>query len=679
MRSLVGSIVESRVTNLATTPVPYVGRHFRTFASGTSGGSKQNQMAQYGANGTLFGVVDRLSTSTAQVGWQLYRKSKSGKAEDRTVVAAHAALDLWNSPNPFYTQFEFVQTVQQHVDLTGEGWILVVRHARASIPLELWPIRPDRIKPNADPDKFCTGYTYFGPDGEEVQLGLQDIIRLRMPDPDNPYRGMGPVQALMRTLDRQRFSEEWNRNFFLNNAEPGGIIEVEERLGDEEFNEFRDRWAESHQGVGNAHRVAILENGMKWVERKYSVRDMQFAELEAIGPDKIREAYGFPKFAQGIVEDVNRASAEASDAMFGKWLASPRLRRWKDALTVRLLPMFGATTVGLEFDHDNPVPPDQEQENANAESKATTAETYIRAGFTGDSVKEALQLPEALVWEKPEPPAPPVAPGKGSDEPFEDRSVPALLARLVKNAAAEEDNDLQQVQDDWEAALAALLAVWAGVTAAQRAELAAQVQALVDAGNVAGLAALTATSDQGAAVLTAALTAMATTAAATAAAEAAAQGVEVGAVGIAAGDLAIVAAAVAGLLAAGLATAAGKEAVRLFYPGASGEEVAAGVTTHLEGLSDAYLREQLGGALTRAQNVGRLTAFQAAEAVNPQVQYSASEVLDKNTCKPCRAIDGTVFDAWINAWDSYAGGSYRGCLGGVRCRGTVVATWIGGA
>lgn len=269
MRSLVGSIVDRRVTNLATAtaPVPYVGQAAgysgTLFGSSLDGTEKQAQSRQYGANSTLFGVVSRLATATAQVEWGLWRKAKSGKKEDRTPVTKHAALDLWNTPNPFFTQRDYVESVEQHVDLTGEGWMIVGYNPRARIPLELWFARPDRMRPVVSPTKFCLGYMYVSPDGEKVPLELDQVVRLRMPDPDNPYRGMGPVQSLLRTLDRARFSEEWNRNFFANSAEPGGIIEVEERLGDDEFNEFRARWAESHQGVNNAHRVAILENGMK--------------------------------------------------------------------------------------------------------------------------------------------------------------------------------------------------------------------------------------------------------------------------------------------------------------------------------------------------------------------------------------------------------------------------------
>jgi len=671
----------STITN--KTPVPLVGRGSAVasrYSGMLTGSDKRAQIRTTAVNGTLYGMVNTLTTSTAAVEWKLWRKAKSGKKEDRVQVTSHAALDVWNRPNGYFTQRLYVESVQQHVELAGLGWLLVYRVG--NLPVELWFARPDRIRPIASTTEFIAGYIYRAPDGEQIPLDVKDVLPLRIPDPDNIYDGLSPIPSLLRTIDTQRLGEEWNRQFYANNARPGGVIEVEDRLGDDEFTEFQQRWAETHQGISNVQRVAILENGMKWVDTKYSMRDLQVAELADVGPDKIREAYGFFKFMSGRVDDVNRATAEASAAAFAQWLLVQRLDRWKDLLNWDYLPLFGSTTTALEFDYDNPVPPDAEAVDRERTSRSSAASAYVTAGYDGVETGTYLGLPDSMAksWKKPEPKQLPVPPGQDPNQGEKPADTsPASLAGPWLNVRNQTDNDLQKVQDDWEAALAAVLSTWAGVTAAQRAELAAQIRALIDAGDIAGLADLTASSALGEQVLAAALQSMAATAAATAAAEAAAQGVTVTPPAVFGGDLALVAAAVAGLLAAGLATAAGKEALRLYQDGADGAEIARQVDAHLTGLSDAYLREQLGGALTRAQNVGRLETFKVAEAVNPQVQYSASETLDRNTCKPCRDIDGTVFDAWIDAWTAYAGGSYKLCLGGVRCRGTVVAAWIGAA
>jgi len=393
-RTLVGSLFNRAATAAANTPVPFASRS-QTYSRGIFGSSRgtTSQLDAMGSVSTLFAIVNRTAKAEASVEWGLFRKAKSGKKEDRTPVLSHAALDLWNRPNRFYTQSEFVEAGAQHKQLTGETWWVIGRVEGVDIPLEMWPVRPDRIQPVPDPEEFLLGYMYTGPDGQQVALGINDVIFIRTPHPTDPYRGIGPVQALLTDLDATRYSAEWNRNFFLNSAEPGGIIEVPDRLGDDEFDELRDRWNEQHKGIANAHRVAILEHG-KWVDRKFTQRDMQFAELRNMSREIIREAFGFPKPMTGAVDDVNRSNADAGAVMFARWLVVPDLEAIRDALNHRLLPLFGPTGQGLEFDFVNPIPEDRELAAKELESKAAALHEFVQAGVYGPDAVEALGLPE---------------------------------------------------------------------------------------------------------------------------------------------------------------------------------------------------------------------------------------------------------------------------------------------
>ncbi len=109
-------------------------------------------------------------------------------------------------------------------------------------------------------------------------------------------------------------------------------------------------------------------------------------------------------------------------------------------------------------------------------------------------------------------------------------------------------------------------------------------------------------------------------------------------------------------------------------PQVSPEDIAREVEEHLEELSDASPRESIGGAITAAQNEGRRTVLVAAPEAS---QYVASEILDRNVCQPCRQVDGTTYETLADATEQYPSGGFRNCLGGVRCRGTIVAVWDG--
>jgi HK97 family phage portal protein len=383
-----------------SSPIPYVGSSATLQLAMPRSGGREAQMRTYETVSTVFAIVNRTAETTAQYKWCLYRKPTSAKGE-RTEVREenNLALWLWNHPNKFMTGSLLREAVQQHLDLVGEGWIVIGRNPGVKQPASLWPVRPDKMSPVQSKDDYISGYVYSGPNGEKIPLGLDEVIFIRRPNPLDPYRGMGPVQSAMVDMDASKYSAEWNRNFFLNSAEPGGIIEFDHRLSETEFDDFSKRWNEGHKGVNAAHRVGILEMG-KWVDRKYTQRDMQFAELRDISRELIREAFGFPKPMLGAVDDVNRANAEAGEVIFARWLAVPRLNRWKDVLNTQYLKLFGQEKAN-EFDYpETVVPPDREADTRDIVAKTNGASVLVLAGYDGKDVSKAMGLPD-MKWSRP--------------------------------------------------------------------------------------------------------------------------------------------------------------------------------------------------------------------------------------------------------------------------------------
>lgn len=418
MRSPLRTLARAAGVSLAATnkaPVP-VGQSYSTTNLSIfqrTSYDDERLMATFGQNGTIHAVVTKCATGVASAKWHLYRTSASGKDEDRVEVTRHAALDTLNKPNGFMPRQEFFETAQQHIDLTGESDIVLSFAFGA--PIEMWPVRPDRITPVPDKYEFIKGYIYRGPEGEQVPLDRNECLQIKMPNPWDPYRGLGPIQSILSTIDSARYATEWNKNYFLNSAEPGGIIEVDHELSDPEFDKLRDRWSETHKGVAKAHRVGILENGAKWVDRSSTMRDMQFVELRGVSRDAILEAFGFPKPILGIVEDVNRANAEAAEYLFSKWLIVPRLDRWKAMLNTEYLPLFGGAGKGLEFDYESPVAENSDAENAAITARWNAAVAAVGAGFDASATLEALNLPEIAYTRPPQKVAAPFVPQK--DQP----------------------------------------------------------------------------------------------------------------------------------------------------------------------------------------------------------------------------------------------------------------------
>mgnify|MGYP001558854948 FL=1 len=225
-------------------------------SAGLLGGSHRANLNRMGQTSWLFSVVDAIASSVAAVEWHLYQR---GRKRELTEIDDHEAMRLWLDISPFATQFEFVEAMVQNYCLVGEMWAvkLPLQGDGGGKPRELMVIRPDMITPVPSREQYIAGYIYqVG--GERIPLAREDVMSAKRSNPSDPYRGIGPVQALLYDLDSERFSAIWNRSFFINGAEPGGVIEFPDELSDIEWERFGQRWREGHQGVGNAHRVAVL-------------------------------------------------------------------------------------------------------------------------------------------------------------------------------------------------------------------------------------------------------------------------------------------------------------------------------------------------------------------------------------------------------------------------------------
>jgi hypothetical protein len=461
--SLIGKALRPR--NSAPVPMGDSGGLYQL--PGLAMGSTPDEalMRAYGTNGTVYANVGMLASSTAGPVWKLFRQQpQDGRrryttsdqgSDQRVEVIQHQALSVLNKPASmildghevnFWSRQSLFEVSQIWMETTGKSHWITDYDPRASFPVGLWPVRPDRMTPVPDRENFLKGWVYSAPDGrEKIWLDPWEVIYNRYPDPLDAYGGTGPIGSVLTDIDAAKYTAEWNRNFFLNSAEPGGVLQADHTLNDDEYNTLVNRWREAHKGVSRAHRIALLESGVTWVQTHQSMKDMDFGGLRLMSRDVIREALGMHKVMTGVSDDVNRANAQTGEEVFASWKISPRLDRWRDVLNYQFLPLFGSAGQGVEFDYVYPMPQNREQDNAELTAKTAAAAVLVDAGYEPHAVLEVVGLPDMDVVEKaeqepalppgwvpgaPAAPAAPAAPDEGDDGQDQVTSVLRRMALM---------------------------------------------------------------------------------------------------------------------------------------------------------------------------------------------------------------------------------------------------------
>lgn len=380
--------------------------------------------------------VNRSGTKSAIIGQKIMNPiyAKSLKSKLVTTVKGHnkpaleeienhILLDLLYNPNPFMTKDEFIELTVLHMELAGEAFWYLIRNG-SGVPVEMWPLMPNLIQIKKHPTEFIEGYAYITPGGSTMIIEPDDIIHHKYTNPNDLYRGMGTVQAAARAIDTDSHAADWNRNFFYNSATPDVVLEADGTLSDETWKRLKEDWEGKYKGSDNAHKTAILEEGLKIKTVSLAQRDMEFLEGRKFNRDQILALFRVSGAILGIQENSNRATAEAAEFTFAKRVIRPKMQRLCARITQDLAVQFDNKLV-LSF--EDPVPEDKEY---NLKEKQTSVNHWrtineVRAENGDDPIDggNVLYMPLNLM---PLGSTPPSAPsGEGTDKPEDKPEEPS--------------------------------------------------------------------------------------------------------------------------------------------------------------------------------------------------------------------------------------------------------------
>jgi len=325
----------------------------------TSGAwSKTKMLEQYEKSLYVFACVYKIAEKVSSIDLDLYQIINS-KGDIRE-IQNHLALDLLHRPNPFQTKTEFLKITMINKKLSGDAFWYKVRNERGQV-VELWNLRPDYIEIIKDPEDFIKAYKFNKTDGTQEVLEPENVVHFKYPTPLNDYFGTSPVKSATVRIDTEKYAGEYQRDFFLNNARPDGIIKANTGMNLDKAtkDEIREEFEKRHKGVGKNSKLAIVEGDIDYQQVSISQREMDYIESLKFTRDDILVAFGVPKAIVAITDDVNRANAETSMYIFLSEVIKPEISMLTEKINEELIkPDFGDN---LFIDYDDPTPENREQ------------------------------------------------------------------------------------------------------------------------------------------------------------------------------------------------------------------------------------------------------------------------------------------------------------------------------
>lgn len=286
---------------------------------------------------TVYACVRLLAETVAGLPLHLFRDIGNNAKEK---ASGHPLYKLlYRQPNPEMTSFSFRETLMTHLLLWGNAYAQIIRDGRNNI-LALYPLLPEYMETDRD-DKGRIYYIYHAYTDEKPGKKNQDIYFrydevFHVPGLGfNGLIGFSPIAMMKNALGTTLAVEKYGSAFFKNGAQPSGVLEHPGILKNPD--KISQHWSDVYGGANNAHKVAVLEEGMKYTAISLPPEDSQFLSTREFGVNEICRIFRVPPH---MVQDLSHSTfsnIEHQSIDFVVHTLTPWLVRFEQSITKDLL------------------------------------------------------------------------------------------------------------------------------------------------------------------------------------------------------------------------------------------------------------------------------------------------------------------------------------------------------
>lgn len=328
------------------------GSRYSFFFGNTSAGKAVNEHTAMQMT-AVYSCVRILSETLAGLPLHVYRYNDSGGKEKYLKHPLYKLLH--DEPNPEMTSFAFRETLMSHLLLWGNAYAQIIRNARGEV-IALYPLMPNKMTVDRD-SKGRLFYLYSRTSDDAPTLGDDSQVYLSPSEvlhiPGLGFDGLigySPIAMAKNAVGLAIATEEYGAKFFANGAAPGGVLEHPGTIKDPQ--KVKESWNAAYQGSQNAHRVAVLEEGMKYQPIGISPEQAQFLETRKFQINEIARIFRVPPHMLADLEKSSFSNIEQQSLEFVKYTLDPWVVRWEQSMCRALLMESEKPIVFIKFNVD---------------------------------------------------------------------------------------------------------------------------------------------------------------------------------------------------------------------------------------------------------------------------------------------------------------------------------------
>lgn len=321
-------------------------------------------------NPFIYSAIKQIRNAMASVPAALWFVNDDDEPQE-LVPKSNPIARLFRRPNPLTTSRKLIGTTAVERQQWGEVlWVLLeqpmqgrmsffdtprIDDALPSVPAAIVPVSGRDATLELDKETGFPKTWILQNRKGRLKIPASSVFHSYWPDPEQPLRGFGPMQAAWRTAQRYYTAERYDEGLLDNGGEPGGVYTIKEGgLSDDDRKLIEETHRARVSDPESNRNALVLEEGVDYKALAFSPKDMDFRNLRLWDRDAIMAIFSTTKPIHGITDDVNRANAREAIALFWMLAILPELDEVEDDVNERLLPRIpGAERMRWIFDRDD--------------------------------------------------------------------------------------------------------------------------------------------------------------------------------------------------------------------------------------------------------------------------------------------------------------------------------------
>jgi HK97 family phage portal protein len=276
------------------------------------------------------------------------------KVADDTFVDAvdHTLWEVLHSlPNAETSAYSFKLQMMFDLLTYERAYAEIVRVNGAVVAL--WRLDPMRMVVDRDENRRKR-YRYTSDRGQSMEwyfdASRPPIFELTHPSPLRYCRELvGTALALQRYVGK----------FFSNGARLSGVLQTDKVLSNDSVDRLRDSFEAYYAGLENAHKFAVLEDGMKFAPVAAANDDAQLNETLLTVATQIAGVFRVPTWKIGDLTKANYSNMEAGAIEYATGSLDPWFTVWEQAIRRDLLTTRQYGAYDVTFDRSALIRSDQ--------------------------------------------------------------------------------------------------------------------------------------------------------------------------------------------------------------------------------------------------------------------------------------------------------------------------------